>query len=310
LTAAGQDADAGAWFRKAWEEDRGEARYVRDLAVYYIHHHRYSEALAVIRDCVERSGPTALAWTLQGELLFEKKDYDPAYQALRSALDLSNINYRAHELIGLIFAAHRRYALALEELKIAVEQNPASAQVRFYCGRLYYRTANYVLAREELLACLKLQPGYPEARENLGLTYEALGEPAAAVSQYREAIEPEKAGKTSPSELPYVCLGVLLNKQSGTEEALPLLREAVAKNPNSAWANFELGRIYFQAGRDALAERHLKWSAELDKNFSRPHFVLGKLYARSHRQPESRAEFATFQVLDKDVDNRQPQLTR
>jgi len=310
LEASGDDAGAGAWFLKAWEEDRAETRYVHDLTVYYIHHHRYSDALAVIRDCVNRLGPTTLAWTLQGELLFEEKEYDSAYQSLRSALDLSNINYRAHELIGLIFSIHRRYGLGLDELKIAAEQNPASAQVRFYCGRLYYRSANYTAALDELRACLKLQPEYPEALENLGLAYEAMGDTSSAIAQYRKAIDLEKTGKTPPSELPYVCLGVLLSKQSGDEEALPLLREAVVKNPNSAWANFELGRFYFKAGKDALAERNLKRSAELDKNFSRPHFFLGKLYARSGRQQESKAEFATFQELDKETDNREPQLTR
>ena len=77
-----------------------------------------------------------------------------------------------------------------------------------------------------------------------------------------------------------------------------------------AWANFELGRLYFKAGQDALAERHLKRSAELDKSYSRPHFFLGKLYARSGRQPEAKAEFAHFQELDKETDNREPQLTR
>src|SRR5579862_3519904 len=310
LAASSQDAEAGAWFRKAWEEDRAEIRYVQDLTIYYIHHHKYSDAQAIIRDCVERLGPTAMAWTLQGELLFEEKQYDPAYQSLRSALDLQNQNYRAHELIGLIFSIHRRYSLALEEMKLAAQQNPSSAQVRFYCGRLYYQTANYAAAREELLACLNLHPGYPEALENLGLAYEAMGEPSTAIIQYRKAIELEKAGNTPPSEFSYVCLGVLLKSQSGNQEALTLLREAVAKNHNSAWANFELGRLYFEAGKDALAERHLKRSAELDKNYSRPHFFLGKLYARARRQPESQSEFATFQALDKDLDNRQPQLTR
>src|SRR5581483_2373929 len=42
LAAAGDDAGAGASFLKAWEEDRGEGRYVHDLTVYYIHHRRYS----------------------------------------------------------------------------------------------------------------------------------------------------------------------------------------------------------------------------------------------------------------------------
>jgi len=310
LAASGDDAAAGEWFRKAWEEDPTDTRYIHDLAVYDIHHHKYSDALAVIRDCVKRLGPTDLGWTLQGELLFEEKEYDAAYQSLRSALDLSNVNYRAHELIGLIFSLNRRYGLALEELKIAAAQNPASAQVHFYCGRLYYRNANYASALDELLACLKLQPAYPEALENLGLAYEAMGDLSMAINQYRMAIDLEKSGRTPSSELPYVCLGALLSKQSGAEEALPLLREALAKNPNSAWANFELGRLYFKADQDALAERHLKRSAELDKNFSRPHFLLGRLYARSGRQAEAKTEFAHFQELDKEPDNREPQLTR
>jgi tetratricopeptide (TPR) repeat protein len=310
LAASGDDTQAGAHFLKAWEANRAEPRYVHDLTVYYIHRHKYSEALAVIRDCVNRLGPTPEAWTLQGELLFEKKEYDAAYQSLRSALDLSNINYRAHELIGLIFSLHRRYALALDELKIAAEQNPGSAQVRFYCGRLYYRNAIYAPAIDELLACLKLQPAYPEALENLGLAYEAVGDSDTAVAQYRKAIELEKAGKTPPSELPYVCLGVLLNKQGGDPEGLQLLREAVEKNPKSAWANFELGRFYYKADQDAAAERYLKRSAELDKNYSRPHFFLGRIYVRSRRDAEAKAELARFQELDKETDNREPQLTR
>ncbi len=310
LAASGDDAGAGTWFLKAWEQDRSESRYVHDLAVYYIHHRRYSDALAVIRDYVKRLGPTALAWTLQGELLFEEKNYDAAYQSLSSALDLSNVNYRAHELIGLIFSVHRRYSLALDELKIAAEQNPTSAQVHFYCGRLYYRTASYAAAEHELLECLKLQPDYPQALENLGLAYEAMGDTANALVEYRKAIELDKTGKTPPSELPYVCLGALLSKQGEDEQAFSLLGEAVAKNAKSAWAHFELGRLYLKAGKAALAEQHLKRSAQLDPNYSRPHFFLGKLYARSNRQPESKAEFAKFQELDKEPDNREPQLTR
>jgi Flp pilus assembly protein TadD len=310
LAAAGDDSGAGPFFFKAWQEDPSESRFIHDLTVYYIHHHRYSEALSVIKDSVKRLGPTASAWTLQGELLFEEKKYDPAYQSLSAALDISNFNYRAHELIGLIFSINRRYSLGLEELKIAARQNPESAQVHFYCGRLHYRNFNYASARDELLECLKLQPEYPEALENLGLAYEALGDDTTAVIQYRKAIDLERTGKVPRSELGYVCLGVLLSKQGVDEEALRLLREAVAKNANSAWAHFELGRLYFNAGQDALAEQHLKRSARLDLKYSRPHFFLGRLYARAHRQPESKAAFATFQELNQDPDNREPQMTR
>ncbi|MEO8659228.1 MAG: tetratricopeptide repeat protein [Bryobacteraceae bacterium] len=310
LAASGDLPGAGVWFRKAWEERPSEPSYVHDLVVHYIHNHDYSKALEVIGDYVKRLGPTALAWTLQGELLFEQKQYDPAYQSLESALEISNANYRAHELKGLILSVHRRHGLALEELKTAVEQNPGSAQAHYYCGRLYYRTGNLASAQKELMECLKLAPEYPGAVENLGLVLEALGNRTAAVARYRQAIELDKAGKTTPSELPYVALGALLAKEGGNDEALALFREGLSRNPNSAWANFELGRLHFQKGEAARAETHLVKAAELDKRFSRPHFFLGKIYARSDRQQESKAEFATFQELDKDEDNRQPQMTR
>lgn len=310
LNAAGDSTGAGIWFRKAWEQEPAQPDYVHDLTVYYIHRHEYTKGLQIIRDFVKRTGPTALAWTLQGELLFERGDYDPAFQSLRKAIEISTVNYRAHELIGLIFSINRRYALALDEMKIAVQQNPNSAQIRFYCGRLSYHTANYLASKDQFLACLKLQPNYPQARENLGLSYEALGDTASAAAQYNDAVELDRSGKISPSEFPYVCLGVLKGKQGSIEAARLLLEEGLARNPNSAWANFELGHLYFRSGGDEPAQRYLARAAELDKNFSRPHFFLAKIHQRGNRPNEAKAEFDRFQRLDKDVDNREPQVTR
>ncbi len=310
LVSVGDSNGAESAFRKAWEMEPTEPRYIHDLAIHYIHLHQFPQALDVIRDSVKRSGPTALAWTLQGELLFEQKQYDAAYQSLRSALDISSDNYRAHELLGLIFSIHKRPGLGLEELQTAVKQNPNSAQVHFYCGRLYYQTGNYANARDELLQSLKLNPEYPQALENLGLAYEAMGDTEKAAAQYRRAIELQSAGRVSPSELAYVCLAVLVDKQGDHAQARSLLQQALDRNPNSAWANFELGRMLFQAGEDTDAAQHLKRSAELDRSFSRPHFFLAKLHRRNNRLQEARAEFAVFQQLDKDPFNRQPQMTR
>jgi tetratricopeptide (TPR) repeat protein len=310
FVAAGDAVRAEAAFHKAWETDPTDARYVRDLTIHYIHGHEYSQATQVIRDYVHRLGPTALAWTLQGELLFEQKQYDPAFQSLRSALDLSSENYRAHELVGLIFAANRRYALALDELKIAAQQNSNSAQVHFYCGRLYYQAADYPAARDEFLQCLRLQPNYPDARANLGLAYEALQEPARAEEQYRQAIEADRSGKSAASALPYVCQAVMMRKNRDSGGAAALLNQALERDPRSAWANFEQGKLLFDERQDAAAEPFLKKSAELDEHFSRPHFFLGRLYQRSGRVQEANQEFATFQQLDRDPDNRQPQMTR
>jgi protein O-GlcNAc transferase len=311
LTSAEDSPEAVVWFRKAWEMEPGNEIYVHDLAVYYIHHHDYPNALAVIGDYVKRSGPTALGWTLQGEYLFERKQYDAAYQSLREALDISNTNYRAHELMGLIFSVHRHYDLGLEELKTAAAQNPNSAQTRFYCGRLHYRMANYAAARDEFISCLALNHAYPQATENLGLALEAMGEISHAEERYRQAIAFDKTGKTPRTELPYVCLAALLLKEPGHDaDAEELLKEALSNNPKSAWAHFELGRLYFKQRADSAAAKHLTLSAELDDRYSRPHFFLGMLYQRTDRLQEAQTEFARFKELDANPDNREPQITR
>jgi Flp pilus assembly protein TadD len=82
----------------------------------------------------------------------------------------------------------------------------------------------------------------------------------------------DKAGQTPPSEDPYVEYGVLMANQGETEKSISLLEDGLSKNPRSARANFELGRVLFKAGQLENAERYLHNAATLDPNFSRPHF--------------------------------------
>jgi tetratricopeptide (TPR) repeat protein len=301
--------DAEAEFRAAWERAPDQERYAYGLAMHYTHSHQFEKALSVIRDNVTRHGPTTLGWTLEGELLFEQKQYEPAYECLQNALKLSTTNARAHELIGLILVVHRRNMEALQELRIAAEQNPASAQARFYYGRICYTTGDYATARDEFEACLQLQADYPEALENLGLAYEGLNDDANALESYRKAIELDKTGKNPPSGEPYIELGRLLAKLDKYDEAISVFREGSQKHPNSARGNYEFGRVLFRTRRYVEAEKLLVRSVELDPNFSRPHFLLAAIYRAQNRAREASSELARFQALDKIPENRQARIT-
>jgi tetratricopeptide (TPR) repeat protein len=300
---------AEAEFRAAWKRAPDQERYAYGLAMHYTHSRQFEKALSVIRDNVARHGPTTLGWTLEGELLFEQKQYAPAYECLQNALNLSPANARAHELVGLILVVYRRNMDALEELRLAAQQNPASPQVRFYYGRICYTTGNYVAARDEFQACLELQADYPGALENLGLAYEGLNDDVQALECYRKAIELDKTGKNPPSEEPYIELGRLLAKLGKNEEAVSVFREGLQKHPNSARGNYEFGRVLFRARRYVEAKKLLVRSVELDPNFSRPHFLLASIYRAQDRAQEASAELARFQALDKVPENRQARIT-
>jgi tetratricopeptide (TPR) repeat protein len=300
---------AEAEFRAAWERAPDQERYAYGLAMHYTHSHQFEKALSVIRDNVTRHGPTALGWTLEGELLFEQKQYGPAYECLQNALKLSLTNARAHELIGLILVVHRRNMEALEELRIAAQQNPESPQAHFYYGRICYTTADYATARDEFQACLQLQADYPEALENLGLAFEALNDDDKALECYRKAIALDKTATNPPSEEPYIELGRLLAKLDEDDEAISVLREGLQKHPNSARGNYEFGRVLFRTRHYADAEKLLVRSVELDPNFSRPHFLLAAIYRAQNRAREASSELARFQNLDKVPENRQARIT-
>jgi len=296
--------------RRAWELNPTVEEYVRNLTSFYINSRRYDKAQEIIKDYTRRQGETGLSWLLQGEVLFAKKEFARAYQSLRRSLEFSSDNYRAHQLMGLIYVLAQRELNALEELQIAAQQNPYSAQTRFFLGRTYYRTGNYAKARDEFLACLKIQPSYPKATENLGLCFEALQEIPNAIDAYERAIQLEKDGKTPPSEDPYVEYALLLAKQADLAKSIDLLREGLRRNPRSTRANFELGRVLFKADQIAEAEPFLLASSKLDPRFSRPHFFLGKIYLKMKRIKDAEMHFSLFQDLDKDIGNREAQITR
>jgi tetratricopeptide (TPR) repeat protein len=94
------------------------------------------------------------------------------------------------------------------------------------------------------------------------------------------------------------------------DRVLTLLKTGLTRNPNSARANFELGRVFFKCARYGEAGERLRRAALLDPQFSRPHYFLGRLLSVQKRPEEAKAEFDTFQRLDKIPENRDPRLTR
>jgi tetratricopeptide (TPR) repeat protein len=303
-------ASAEASFRAAWLAAPDNERYVRALATFYIHREQFDRAITVIRDHVARNGATALGYALQGELLFVQKQYGLAYESLMRAVELSHgSDYRVHELLGLIHVIDRHDPDAVHELQVAATQNPASPQTHFWLGRTLYRTGRYAEARVEFEKCLSLQPSYPKALENLALCHEALQNDQKAVELYDRAIELDRGGDTPPSEDPYIDYALLLARHGESARAESLMHEGLKRNPDSARASFELGRLLFQTGRTEESEAPLRHAIALDPKFSRPHYILARVLGKLNRNQESLDEFARFHNLDSDPTNREPKLT-
>jgi tetratricopeptide (TPR) repeat protein len=309
LVSARREADAQRAFQFAVDLKPEEDKYVRALALFYINRERYDEALEVIGRHVNLCGATALGYELEAELLFKKRMFDSAFKAASLSLELFSAAARPHELLGLIFVAKRQNGAATVELGKAVALDPENPQMRYFYGRLLYNAQRFQDASEQLLACLRIQPGFPRALENLGLTYEKLGDTNAAIESYQSAIAQEKARPESRNVEPYACLAALLAKLQRQDEALEILRRALAISPNSFRANFELGRLLMGVEKYSDAEQPLLAAAQLAPTFSRTYFLLGKLRQKQNRHSEAEVFWAKFSDLDRIPENREIPLT-
>jgi tetratricopeptide (TPR) repeat protein len=95
----------------------------------------------------------------------------------------------------------------------------------------------------------KVRPKTTKVLVNLGAAYDALGSPDLAQEQYRQALA------ATPGDSVANCrLASSLYSQGKHQEAMDILRDTLAKKPNSYCAYFTLGVAFADAGiyRDAV----------------------------------------------------------
>jgi tetratricopeptide (TPR) repeat protein len=82
------------------------------------------------------------------------------------------------------------------------------------------------------------------------------------------------------------------------EEAIPLFKEGLLKDPGHAWGHFMIARAYQWQGHDDKAIAEYGRALKLQPDFAWGHFSLGILYLLQGRYPPSREEFQKAAAID------------
>ncbi len=236
------------------------------------------------------------AYYLLGYSFFETKATQKSIVALQKALDLKPDYAEAHKVLGLDYVMEGRLDEAEAEMQQAVALLPQSAQIRYYMGRIYYTRGTFPLARKEFEEAIRLDPSYMKAYDNLGLTLEALGSDAEAISNYMTAIKLMQE-KGVRSEWPYVNLSSLHNRRSRYDLALKNAELAVKINPLSDQAYFQMAKAYHAKGEWTKAAESLQKAIEINPNSSQYHYTLSQVYRRAGKPAESQKEMGIFMKL-------------
>jgi tetratricopeptide (TPR) repeat protein len=139
----------------------------------------------------------------------------------------------------------------------------------------------------------RFNPGDAQARYNLGLALQALGEPDGAIEQYREAvrIRPDYAAAHNN-------LGSLYESRGEQEEALEHFRRALDAEPDYAQAHYNAGNVLQERGESVAAIEHYRRAIQTDPRYVEAHYNLGNVLMAQGELEEAIAQYGRALEVD------------
>lgn len=231
-----------------------------------------------------------------GYALFRTHDVGSSVKELSRSLELNVNNAEAHKILGLDCTIVGRYDLAETELQQAARLEPDSAEIHYLLGRLYYTRGVYPLAEREFESAIQRNPSYMKAYNNLGLVEEALGKNDEALNNYNTAVRLNQE-QGLKSAWPYEYLSAFYNRQQQPQRAMEYAHQALAINPRSDLAYFQIAKALESRGEwHDCAEAVQKAIADNSRTPSY-YYLLSVALRKLGKVDESRAALETFEKL-------------
>jgi tetratricopeptide (TPR) repeat protein len=177
------------------------------------------------------------------------------------------------------------------------EWTPADALAWYYRGRAEYKLEKYADALASFQEALSLDPQNSRIVDNMGLTFEMLGDTAKAKASFAHAIQME-SDHPSGYSLPFLNYGTFLLDSNDLQGAMPFLERAVAMSPANPKAHEALARAYQMKGDNTAAEEQLHTAITEAPNAPSLHFLLGRVYEKEGLSKKAQEEFQRTAALN------------
>ena len=254
----------------------------------------YARAERLLADAITRQPQNrALLVRIAGVFTLDQRPLNAAI-ALKKAEALAPLDARERLQLALAYVAMSRDDWARPELERLARDRPDDVVASYWLARLDYNAGLYAAAIRRLEAVIAHQPGFSRAHDNLGLCREALNQPEAALTHYREALRLTR-GDEHPSAWPAVNLATLLRSRGEPEEARVVLDEALRHDPRLPQAHYQMGMVLEQLGDLDGAAASLRRAAEVDPSYAEPLYVLARIARRQGRDADAATALADFQ---------------
>lgn len=222
--------------------------------------------------------------------LYEKqgrmKEIEPS---LQKAVDLAPSSWAAHANFGVYLRGAKRYEEARQEFLRVIEVAADNATAHSYLGRLYLEQEKFEEARKSYEAELRLMPSF-RVYSNLGVVLQLEGRYEEAARMFEKAIDLNPNSYRSWGNLGSALTWSGADKakaREAHEKAIALADEARKATPNDVAVLASLGSYYAALGDEKRSIPLLRQAIALDPDSAATAFQVGEAYESLHRREEA-----------------------
>ena len=269
---------------------------------------------------------------LRGGIRFRGEGALPqAISSLQRASQFNALDAEPHRILAEVYLQRFQQEndrswleFGIIEAKQAVELAPYDAQNRWTLARIcltadikqHPTLIHLVIEQLEAIVDMRRPSGEPQAYQQLGKLYLALGRQEEAGRLYQMIIEDYSKHHNQPynQEMTalladvHLTLGHIHTNYGDQDKAQAEYKAAIALQPQNAAAHLGLGFLSYEGKNFEAALAHFKRAVRYDPNHAPTHCNLGLAYAKLGERDKAREHFQTALRLDPECEECIQQL--
>lgn len=229
-------------------------------------------------------------------------DWDSAIAGMRELIAKHPARADAHDMLGLLLGRKGADSnQVLAEFREAIRLNPNYAEAHNSMGLVLAQTDDDDGAIKEFREAARIRPDYAEAHANLGSAL-MLTDVESAIPELEKAVALDPA---SVEALFNLAEAYGNSPSHGTANQIETLRKVVSMAPTFARGHLALGKALLHDGKIDDAVTQLREATRLDPSSGEAHYQLGLALARAGKQAEATAEVQKGRQLSAADDRNQ-----
>lgn len=263
------------------------------LSRLYVRFRRFTDALPVLEQGLEKDPKNAALHVGTGELAYHERDLDRAETEFKQASELNTHSSEAFGGLSRVALEKGKPDLALAHIEKALGINPRLQGGRLQKGMALWKLQRLPESVQELEKAHEEEPRNTQVVVTLGAVEFEQGQLANALNHLASALQAEPGHPDGNFYMARV-----KNSSRDHSQAIDAIKRALESDPKNPLYKFWYGRILADAKKSEEAVVELKAAIELNPKYADALEMLGRIYVERGQLKDAIAQFDQVLVID------------